>query len=258
MSIFQNPLVSIVVVCFNESEIRIKRTLDSIISQTYFKKEIILIDGGSKVETINILNQYADIFSFYSSAPDNGIFDAMNRGLKNCKGEWISFMNIGDSFFESTSLERMIENTGPNDEIVYGNIMHSKLGFRKSPMSISKWVLFSSGICHQAMIARASTFSKVGLFDTKNKIGGDPDWIIRAFLKGVKFKNLDMIVCFYEGGGLSANPALQLHKKNRLRRLYFSFGERILFFIYLFLLKTWNRLNSLNFSFPFYLKKNRC
>ena len=93
-----DPLFSIITVSYNAKE-SIEDTINSIVNQTYSNFEYIIVDGGSTDGTLDIIRKYEDKISYWISEPDNGIYDAMNKGLAICKGEWINFMNSGDLFY---------------------------------------------------------------------------------------------------------------------------------------------------------------
>ena len=97
--------ISIIVVCFNEKPSGISFTLDSVLAQTYGNKEVVVIDGGSKKETIDCLDKYATKGITYFSKPDQGIYHAMNRGIDASTGQWLIFMNMRDRFHDANVLQ---------------------------------------------------------------------------------------------------------------------------------------------------------
>ncbi|WP_455673672.1 glycosyltransferase family 2 protein [Phocaeicola sp.] len=103
------PLLSIVTVCYN-SIAEIEKTILSVINQTYPNIEYIIIDGGSTDGTVNLIKKYANKITCWVSEPDNGIYDAMNKGIHIAKGEWINFMNSGDVFVDCNVLENVFLN----------------------------------------------------------------------------------------------------------------------------------------------------
>lgn len=142
--------ISVVTVCYNAAD-TIEKTMLSVLNQTYHDIEYIIIDGGSTDGTVEIIRKYADRIAYWVSEPDKGIYDAMNKGIKVATGEWINFMNAGDSLFSRDTLQQFIESY-PHMDVVYGYAMYMTQGrsfrFKNSPMSeIEKKMPF----CHQAV-----------------------------------------------------------------------------------------------------------
>ena len=100
----QYPKVSVVTVTYNCVD-WVEGTIRNVLKQTYPNLEYIVIDGNSTDGTRQVIEQYADRLAYYESAPDNGIYDAMNKGIRVATGEWVIFMNAGDYFFQSTTVE---------------------------------------------------------------------------------------------------------------------------------------------------------
>ncbi len=98
------PKISVVTVCYN-AESAIENTILSVINQTYTSVEYIIVDGASKDSTMDIVNKYRDKISVIVSEPDKGIYDAMNKGIKLATGDWICFMNAGDSYVNENTIE---------------------------------------------------------------------------------------------------------------------------------------------------------
>lgn len=113
--------ISVVTVCYNAAD-TIEKTMLSVLNQTYHDIEYIIIDGGSTDGTVEIIRKYADRIAYWVSEPDKGIYDAMNKGIKVATGEWINFMNAGDSFVNSNVLDRLM-NFHKDGLILYGNII---------------------------------------------------------------------------------------------------------------------------------------
>ena len=100
------PLISIITVVRNDV-VHIEQTMLSVLGQTYGNVEYIVIDGGSTDGTVDIIKKYADKLAYWVSEPDGGIYPAMNKGLQHATGEWVNFMNSGDSFADENVLEEV-------------------------------------------------------------------------------------------------------------------------------------------------------
>ena len=117
-----NPLISVVTVSYNAVSV-IEQTIFSVINQTYPNVEYIIIDGGSTDGTVDIIKKYADKITYWVSEPDKGIYDAMNKGIELATGEWINFMNAGDSFYSFSILELIFGQTIFSNDIIYGDTL---------------------------------------------------------------------------------------------------------------------------------------
>jgi glycosyltransferase involved in cell wall biosynthesis len=115
------PLITVITVTFNAGE-KLERTIQSVINQTLKDVEFIVIDGGSTDKTTDIIRKYENKITYWISEEDQGIFDAMNKGINISSGQWINFMNAGDCFIENETLARIspyLDRTCA--DIVYGN-----------------------------------------------------------------------------------------------------------------------------------------
>jgi glycosyltransferase involved in cell wall biosynthesis len=235
-------LISIIVVCKNENSINIDNTFTSILNQTYQYFELIVIDGNSNQITKSNLNKYSSRINIFISEDDSGIFNAMNKGIMNSNGEWLIFLNIGDLFYSKNVLDYLVKNINQHKvvDIFYGQWMHGKLGLLKPPQIMSKYLMLNHGICHQAMILNISCFKKIGLYNEKIGMSGDPDWNMRAIINGLKLKYIDLIFCYYEGRGLSSNTQVGNSVQKYLKTSYLNRLELPFYNFYSFFLKLSN------------------
>ena len=116
-----NSKITIITVSYNAAT-SIEPTILSVINQTYPNIEYIVIDGGSNDGTVDIIKKYQNKISYWVSEPDKGIYDAMNKGIRMATGDWINFMNAGDTFFCDTSLNLLFIPEPESDiDIIYGD-----------------------------------------------------------------------------------------------------------------------------------------
>ena len=115
------PKFSVITVCYNAQAV-IEDTIQSVISQTYHHVEYILIDGASKDHTMSIVNRYRDRIAIVVSEPDKGLYDAMNKGIRLATGDYLCFLNAGDSFHEDDTLLRMAHSIHESQlpDVLYG------------------------------------------------------------------------------------------------------------------------------------------
>lgn len=201
-----NPLISIVTVCFNAVN-NIEETILSVISQSYENIEYIIIDGGSTDGTVDIIKKYESKIHYWISEPDKGIYDAMNKGIDKAIGEWINFMNAGDSFCDNNTVEQCVLSikNNSNTDIIYGDtIAIFKNGkFLSTPKNINllnKHTVF----CHQSSFIKTSVASKYK-FDVKYKILADYNLFRKLYFSNYIFKYINIPISNYEAeNGISS------------------------------------------------------
>ena len=205
-----NVKVSVITVCYNAAE-TIKDTIESVLSQSFTDFEYIIVDGKSKDNTNDIITGFDGAFSDkgieykHISEPDNGIYDAMNKGAGLASGEWIIYMNADDSFADPDVLKDIFGN---NDfagiDVVYGDSYRVKGDLKKLDKADKDIELLRDFkfFCHQATFTRKRVFSEIK-FDGHFKICADYDFFLKAYLKGYKFFYKDRVVCIYSVEGTS-------------------------------------------------------
>jgi glycosyltransferase involved in cell wall biosynthesis len=253
--------VTIVVVCYDESPERIAYTFESILNQNYPHKELIVIDGGSKSDTLEAIQSYCSSLTYFVSEPDNGIYDAMNKGLQIANGEWVAFMNIGDRFHSNGIINLMLqeENLRDNPDLLYGdaNLTDKSRADRheRIPKTIGRWFLYRGTICHQAMLIRKRAFEKIGQFDTSYKVLADKDWLFKFLGNGLLARHCKIVVCDWDLKGLTSSVTLFKEEWDNVVRKRFSKFEQLLYGLLWFFLKIAKRTRTLNFSIPHGLLK---
>lgn len=205
------PKVSIITACYN-SEKHIEDTIKSVRDQSYDNIEYIIVDGASSDSTMRIVNHYADNLNIIISEPDNGVYDAFNKGIAAATGEIIYFLNSDDYIFDLYTIEEVagvfLEN--PELKILYGNVMildgasgYTHIKGKKLSMDALKE---GEMMPHQGVFVKKELFFKYGLFDTRYKIRSDFDFMIKCFPKEEQQAlYIDKIIAVYREGGLSTN-----------------------------------------------------
>lgn len=115
------PLITVITVCYNAIS-DIEKTIQSVIHQLYSNIEYVIIDGGSVDGTVKIIEKYHDKISYWISESDKGIYDAMNKGVDKATGEWVCFMNAGDTFYSSNTILSVSDCFCHQYDIVYGKV----------------------------------------------------------------------------------------------------------------------------------------
>lgn len=210
------PKISVITVCYN-AEKTIEATIKSVIAQTYPNMEYIIIDGGSSDNTVEIIKKYLPQISYFISEPDKGVYDAMNKGIKVATGDWINFMNSGDSFYDKNVVSAISESLEANFAVVYGDTNYIyKWGcvviMPYSLENLESHMVFS----HQSSFVKASIL-KQNYFSVKYKIAGDYNLFYTLLKNGDEFKYTPITIANYDAvDGLSSRNNLLSIKENSL------------------------------------------
>ncbi|SFZ92961.1 Glycosyltransferase involved in cell wall bisynthesis [Flaviramulus basaltis] len=210
--------LSIITVNYN-NKFGLQRTLDSVLSQAWQGFEYIVIDGGSTDGSKELIESNKKHLSFWVSEPDNGIYNAMNKGINVAKGDYLFFLNSGDDFIDSTSLEK-IASCLTGEDIVYFNINQIKeevVKVKQTPALLSFAYLHHDLPPHQSTFIKKQLFDKFGYYDEDLKIVSDWKFIIIAFIKhNATYKYVDDVFTNFYYGGISTNEdSMILMKKER-------------------------------------------
>ena len=223
-------VLSIITITYNAEEY-LERTIQSIMNQSVQDFEYLIIDGKSKDGTLQIAERYKSRVNKLISEPDRGLYDAMNKGLKNASGNFVWFMNAGDEINDNQAVEKIYQAISDKTDILYGDTffvdddgkikgLRSEITPHRLPKDL-KWKDMKLGmlVCHQAFIARKS----IAPFYMENNLSADVDWEIVCLKKANKVKYLDFVVAKYLIGGIS-NKQLKRSLLDRYEVLKKHFG----------------------------------
>ncbi len=199
-----NPKISIVTVAFNDAK-NLALTLDRSIEQSYQNKEIIVIDGGSKDQSLDVIRERAAHLSFWCSEPDKGIYDAMNKGLKKAIGDWVIFMNAGDWFFDKDVLNKIFAEVNFSGvDFIYGNheVRYPSMTRVHYASKDLDYLKFNNVFSHQTLFNRTEVLKKYP-YNLKYKLVADFDSFYYHYLNGYKFKYVDSKISSILAGGIS-------------------------------------------------------
>jgi len=219
--------LSIITVCLNEKN-KIRETIESVFSQIFRNFEYIIIDGGSTDGTAEIISEYKDKLAYFVSEKDNGIYAAMNKGIKLSSGDYILFLNGGDRLYNSTVLEEIF-SAKFDEYIVFGNLMLEEENVIKSfkDIEINDRYLFNNYIPHPSCFIKKSLFDNYGYYDESFKIAGDYEFFLRVIKKyNARTKYISTVVTVYNTNGISSDSKfsiLQANERRRAQKKYFSF-----------------------------------
>jgi hypothetical protein len=208
------PKLSIVTVCRN-AELVVQKTIESVLGQDYGNCEYVILDGASTDATAKIIEWYHPLLSYWHSAEDCGVYHAMNDALAKCTGDFVLFMNAGDTFVDQTGLRRLFSKAPFDADVIYGHHFyvpadgipeyHPAADFETTWYRLTRgylgydWLLGLPG--HQATAVRRTLLTELR-FDTNYLVAADHDLLFRAKLKGARFFNSDELLSECVGGGM--------------------------------------------------------
>ena len=230
-----HPKFSIITVTFNAGAM-LEDTIQSVITQSYRNLEYIIIDGGSKDRTLDIIERYRTHIHAVVSEPDQGLYDAMNKGLKLATGDYICFLNAGDELHEDDTLLLMVHSITENalPDVLYGEtaIVDEEGHFlrmrRLSAPERLTWKSFRNGmlVCHQAFFARRDLAEP---FDLKYRFSADFDWCIRIMKKSQALHNTHLTLIDYLNEGMTTrNRKASLKERFRIMCKHYGYISTIL------------------------------
>lgn len=223
------PLISVITAVYN-GEKYLEQTINSVINQTYPNLEYIIIDGGSTDNTNIIVQKYKEKITCHISEKDSGVYDAWNKGVKASRGAWIVFLGADDYFWDQHVCANMVAyfETATKNHIryIYGKInllshTDQQIAVLGKPWELSRKEIFQHmSLTHCASFHHKSLFEENGLFNTKFRIAGDYEFLLREFTKNKDALFCDRVLAGMHIGGLSANIKLKLvlAKENILAR----------------------------------------
>lgn len=225
--------VTIITVCRNHAK-ELEKTIQSVENQTWQKKEYIVIDGASTDETLEVIQQHGDSITQWISEPDQGIYDAMNKGIRLAQGQWVIFMNAGDTFASTDTLQRVFQESQEAD-VIYGDVIKGEHVKKAEPPHNAHRMFF----CHQSAFVKTSCLREFP-FDTRHRMSADFKQIKQLYLSGKSFRQLDFPVAVFDTQGVSnTSRSAGLYDNIRVIREIDSFWEQVrllprLYFTYLF------------------------
>lgn len=222
--------ISVITVVFNDVA-HIRQTMESYFSQTWENKEYIVIDGGSNDGTAEVVKEYSDRLSYWCSEKDDGIYDAINKGVNHCTGDWINILNSGDLFATPHTLEDAMTFVNQKEaDVIYGNSIEIYRGAKRAVIADDE----VSFMKYHPIYRHGSSFVKRTLhqhflFNTKSKdLGFALDWeqIHRIYKAGYKFQKIDAFIQVYDREGISNHAVKSLWYNYKITSMgHFNFNQ---------------------------------
>ena len=229
------PKFSVITVTYNAATV-LEDTIQSVISQTYHHVEYIIVDGGSTDGTLDIIGHYRDRIATVVSEPDKGLYDAMNKGMHLATGDYLCFLNAGDSFHEDDTLQSIAHSlTGSAlPDVIYGqtalvdNEGHFVRMRRLSAPERLDWKSFRQGmlVCHQAFFAKRTLAEP---YDLRYRFSADFDWCIRVMKRAQTLHNTHLtLIDYLEEGMTTRNRRASLRERFRIMAKHYGWASTVL------------------------------
>jgi len=202
------PLVSVITVVLNAEEL-IEATVQSVTEQIYKNIELIIVDGGSSDSTLTILGRYKKYISKLVSEPDDGIYNAMNKGINIASGDWVIFMNAGDKFSSFDVISSIFNSCRGPEKIIYGDVIvnYGDFSFLKRAGDLARlWT--GMKFSHQSAFIEV-IYHKNNKYDESFRIAADFNFFLIAYKNQVQFKYVNMPISTVIIGGVSERNQLQ-------------------------------------------------
>lgn len=222
-----NVKLSIVTAVYNDEKY-LRRCIKSVKKQGYDNIEYIVIDGGSTDGSINVVEQYEEVVDYWISEPDDGVYDAMNKGIRRATGDVIGLLNA-DDYYEEHTAQTVAETYEKNPQSIIVGAMNRilpdgstyTLRRKLSQRVLDSEIYYRTPVNHPATFVPASVYDRIGQFDTDIKISSDYDLICRAYQADVPFVFVDRVLSNMQAGGMSSgtnNAFLRAQELYEIRR----------------------------------------
>jgi glycosyltransferase involved in cell wall biosynthesis len=223
------PKFTVITVTYN-AEAVLEDTIQSVILQTYHHVEYIIVDGASKDGTLSIIEKYRKYITCVVSEPDKGLYDAMNKGINLATGDYLCFLNAGDSFHEDDTLQGIVHSFNGEElpDILYGETTLVDRGghfLRMRRLSVPgklTWKSFMQGmlVCHQAFFIKRMLAEP---YDLQYHFSADFDWCIRMMKKASVLHNTHLtIIDYLEEGMTTQNRNASLKERFHIMSKYYG------------------------------------
>lgn len=233
--------ISVITVVYNDVK-HIRKTMESFFSQTWEYKEYIVIDGGSTDGTVDVIREYSGRLAFWCSEKDDGIYDAMNKGISHVTGDWINILNSGDEYVSGLSLEKAMTSVDlAGVDVIYGNSIEKNEGFKRRIVAGDDYKKLEYGPTyrHGSSLIRADLQRRY-LYDLSqaDRLGYALDWymIFSVYKGGARFRKVDVDIEIYDKKGVSNHPYKNLFYNYKITSQGIFSLKKFLFFIKLLLI----------------------
>ncbi len=222
------PKISIITINYNNAD-GLKKTIESVVSQSFSDFEYIVIDGASTDNSLDIIKKYASKITRWVSEKDNGIYNAQNKGISFAKGEYCLFLNSGDFLYDNKVLEKVFSKNYTED-IIYGDMIvdygSGKTVYGKQPNKITFEFLIHTTLWHPVSFIKRKLFDKYGKYNEEYKIISDYEFFVRTILlENVTTRHIRLAISIFNTAGIGSSPeheATHQLERKMVQEKYFS------------------------------------
>jgi glycosyltransferase involved in cell wall biosynthesis len=199
----KHPLITIVTVNYN-SAAALEKTIQSVVAQTYESVEYIVIDGASTDNSTDIIKHYETNIAKWLSEKDSGIYNAMNKGIREATGDWICFLNCGDVFVDSKTIQQIVDHIQLSDpDIIYGNIfVEQQDGTLNERIAKEPCNIHRMHFCHQSAFVKTTVLQHYQ-FDDRHTLSADLKFFKQCYYDKRTFVHVNCPVVIYDTSGVS-------------------------------------------------------
>jgi glycosyltransferase involved in cell wall biosynthesis len=215
-------LLSIITINYNDA-LGLEKTIQSVISQAYQAVDYLVVDGGSTDGSKDVIDKWTTHIDYQISESDTGIYNAMNKGIKAAKGDYLLFLNSGDLLNGPMALHDFIHHPDFGGDIIYGDYQFEK-GGKVYPDYLTPLFFVRSSLPHQSTFFKRDVFEKMGMYEEQYKIISDRAFYIKCFLSNqFVFKHVNYPLSIFDLSGVSNNTS---HKEKQALENEIMFQEK--------------------------------
>jgi glycosyltransferase involved in cell wall biosynthesis len=225
--------ISVITINYNNAD-GLKKTIESVLAQDSADFEYVVIDGNSSDGSQQVLDNYKAQIGYALSEPDTGIYNAMNKGIRAAKGDYLLFLNSGDTLLENDTLTKVGHRIDATKDLYYGNqiFLSDRSGKMEEwtfPQKLTFGFFIDNSLPHQATFIRRSLFDTIFMYNETLKIASDWEFFMVAVcIRKVSYEHIGMVVSEYDFTGISSNPNsynLVQSEKKKVYGQFFSLDE---------------------------------
>lgn len=215
-------VLSIITVNYNNKD-GLRKTIESVLSQSCRDFEFVIVDGASTDGGVDVIKEYAGRIDIWSSEPDKGVYNAMNKGVKAAHGEYCLFLNSGDTFYDNDVVKNTIEKLSERgSDIITGGTWLSFGRLVSAPKTVSMAFLYAGTLCHQASFIRRELLLKFPYDETLRYIADWKFWVETLIFHDYTYSSMDVTIANYDWNGMSTVHYKDVDKeKERVLQSFF-------------------------------------